>query len=373
LKIGTALVELDSTKILREDETEIVLPGILVREGVFIYSQGRALRPREELKQSLETFEIPRVIAQRHPDSMILTGHSLIVGKVKNVVWDEENGLVHGEVHINKKKVTPEFLAGVKTGVYNKNSIGFIYTEDWTKGTFNNQPYDFVQRNILADHLAIGVPNPRDPNCILGVDTINSFSISLDPWEETADYIRSGHKAVSETCRTITLSDDQGIKAIYCKYGDTWDIASYLFARAKDWTMDKAKSWFSQHQDALDALWETAHINDLPDSSFAYIEGGGKKDEEGKTVPRSLRHLPFKNAQGQIDHDHLVNALARVSQSGTMPEGGKTSAKEKLCNAVRSWNREHSDSKIQSDVCGVTGDCLLDAIAEIERFKKLVS
>jgi hypothetical protein len=56
-----------------------------------------------------------------------------------------------------------------------------------------------------------------------------------------------------------------------------------------------------------------------------------------------------------------------------MPEGGKTSAKEKLCGAVRSWNREHPDSKIQSDVCGVTGDCLLDAIAEIERFKKLVS
>ena len=103
---------------------------------------------------------------------------------------------------------------------------------------------------------------------------------------------------------------------------------------------------------AKEAEWDTEYINDLPDSAFAYVEDGGEKDEQGKTVPRSLRHLPFKNVQGNIDHDHLVNALARVKQSKTMPEGGKRAAIEKLCAAVRSWNREHED-KIQSDVCDV--------------------
>ena len=278
------------------------MPGVLVREGVFPYSQGNAFRPRDELKLSLETFEVPRVVAQRHPDSMILTDRSLIIGKIGNAAFDEANGLVRGEVHINKKKVTPEFLAGVKAGVYNKNSIGFLYVEDWTRGEFQGQPYDFVQRNILVDHLAVGVPNPRDPECVLGVDNFSS-DISIN----------------------------------------------------------------------LEAVWETAQINDLPDSSFAHIEPGGKKDDAGKTVPRSLRHLPYKNAQGQIDHDHLVNALARVNQSVTLPEGGKTAAKEKLCSAVRSWNREHSDSKIESEVCGTAGDCIEVALSEIERSKGLVS
>ncbi len=102
-----------------------------------------------------------------------------------------------------------------------------------------------------------------------------------------------------------------------------------------------------------EAEWDTEYINDLPDECFAYIEEGGEKDEEGKTKPRSLRHLPFKNAQGNIDHDHLVNALARVKQAKTMPEGGKQAAVKKLCAAVKTWNSEHPDSQITSEVCGV--------------------
>jgi hypothetical protein len=63
------------------------------------------------------------------------------------------------------------------------------------------------------------------------------------------------------------------------------------------------------------AVWDTAYIDSLPDSSFAVIEPGGKKDAEGKTVPRSLRHLPYKDASGKIDKPHLRNALARLPQT----------------------------------------------------------
>jgi hypothetical protein len=63
------------------------------------------------------------------------------------------------------------------------------------------------------------------------------------------------------------------------------------------------------------AVWSRAFINDLPDSSFLFIEGGGKKDGEGKTVPRSLRHFPVKDGNGNIDLPHLRNAIARIPQS----------------------------------------------------------
>lgn len=64
----------------------------------------------------------------------------------------------------------------------------------------------------------------------------------------------------------------------------------------------------------------SAEINDLPDSAFAYIEPGGKKDSDGKTVPRSLRHFPIH------DEAHVRNALARAPQS---PFGDKAMPKIK--------------------------------------------
>jgi hypothetical protein len=134
--------------------------------------------------------------------------------------------------------------------------------------------------------------------------------------------------------------------------------------------MEKAQAWIEEHKRAADAEWTAEYINDLPDECFAYIEAGGEKDEQGKTKPRSLRHLPYKNANGEIDHDHLVNALARVKQSATLPEGGKTSAIEKLCSAVRSWNKAHTDNKIESEVCGTEPSA--DAFGEIKRARRLL-
>ena len=71
-----------------------------------------------------------------------------------------------------------------------------------------------------------------------------------------------------------------------------------------------------------EAKWTTSFINNLPDAAFAYIEPGGKKDKEGKTVPRSKRHFPHHNAKvtngndnSTVDKPHLRNALARAPQS----------------------------------------------------------
>jgi len=76
----------------------------------------------------------------------------------------------------------------------------------------------------------------------------------------------------------------------------------------------------------------SAKINDLPDSAFAYIEGGGKKDDEGKTTPRSLRHFPVH------DEAHARNALARAPQS---PFGPK--AMPKIRAACHKFGIEISD------------------------------
>lgn len=74
--------------------------------------------------------------------------------------------------------------------------------------------------------------------------------------------------------------------------------------------------------------WTSAYVDDLPDSSFLYIEPGGTKDSDGKTTPRNLRHFPVKDANGKPDEDHVRNALARIPQSN-VPAEAKAEATRK--------------------------------------------
>src|SRR5215831_1373863 len=50
------------------------------------------------------------------------------------------------------------------------------------------------------------------------------------------------------------------------------------------------------------AVWSTAYVNSLPNSSFLYIDSSGG------------RHLPYKDKSGKIDLPHLRNAIARANQ-----------------------------------------------------------
>ena len=57
--------------------------------------------------------------------------------------------------------------------------------------------------------------------------------------------------------------------------------------------------------------WTRKEVDELPDSSFAFVEPGGR-NADGRTIPLSKRHLPYRDADGQVDLPHLRNALARL-------------------------------------------------------------
>lgn len=95
----------------------------------------------------------------------------------------------------------------------------------------------------------------------------------------------------------------------------------------------KEKHQYEVDQYASKAVWSTSFINDLPDSSFLYIEPGGKKDSTGRTVPRSKRHFPYKDKSGKIDLPHLRNAIARIPQSNA-PGLNKTALQNRARNLL---------------------------------------
>ena len=83
-------------------------------------------------------------------------------------------------------------------------------------------------------------------------------------------------------------------------------------------------------------------INNLPDSDFAYISPGGTKDSEGKTTPRSLRHLPIPDAA------HVRNALARLNQTD-IPAAAKKTALSKIKRKAKELGVQVSKSDATSD------------------------
>ena len=80
------------------------------------------------------------------------------------------------------------------------------------------------------------------------------------------------------------------------------------------------------------SVWSTQYKNSLPDSAFLFIEAGGEKDSSGRTVPRSKRHFPYKNAAGKIDRAHLRDAIGRIAQSNA--KGLDKAAVQKRAQAI---------------------------------------
>jgi len=379
--VRTSKAEFDASKKIVETDTELIVPAVLTREAILPFADGKGYRPAKELQDSYWTLEGAWVIPNEHIPTVFVTDKNTICGQVRNVSFCNKINGVIGEIHIFKDKADANFVEQIKQGKARDVSVAYFCEDHLEPGKFADEPYDFVQRNFMFGHVVVGVAEGRCPSPFCGVALDSLLRASHADPEETENYVhvpvRDKDQFVDNSFRTITLSEDEGIKAVIGKLKSdpegSMKVQKFLFDKSKGWTLEKAEAWVKEYRDSMDAEWTTEYINDLPDSAFAFIEPGGEKDADGKTVPRTKRHLPFRNAQGEIDHDHLVNALARLPQS-SLSDAAKAEAKSKLCSAVRSWNREHPDSKIESDVCGVEDACVrLDARAEIERSRRLLS
>jgi len=113
--------------------------------------------------------------------------------------------------------------------------------------------------------------------------------------------------------------------------------------------------------------WDVAYINRLPDSAFFYIESGGEKDEEGKTTPRSLRHLPYVDEKGEVDLPHVRNALARAAQ--TQDKNGNKLA-QGIIDRITAKAKRILDREEKS--CGIMELPFLQELKELFGHKKEV-
>jgi len=122
------------------------------------------------------------------------------------------------------------------------------------------------------------------------------------------------------------------------------------------------------------AVWSTAYVNNLPDSAFLYIESGGSKDSEGKTTPRGLRHLPYKDTAGKVDAAHLRNAIARASQI-KLKSGSSISAAqaEQLQSRAQAMlERANKAEQAPAETTSPEGDTIMGDPTEVDRLAGLM-
>jgi hypothetical protein len=145
-----------------EDKTHIVVPCVMLVEGVHAGSNGALFYPANELKKSCHLWNGRPVVAY-HPSMFAdsFAGHPEIfnlqkVGVIFNAKF--EGKAIKAECWLDPerlKKVDDRILKAVENGKMMELSTGVFTENEDTAGTFNGKKYLAIARNYQPDHLAI--------------------------------------------------------------------------------------------------------------------------------------------------------------------------------------------------------------------------
>ena len=190
----------------------------IAREIIQEYEDGMAWKPADELEKAYWTADGRWAKVMAHPETTVLSSIDDINGRMVNPRFTKSlkdletrrpmvrGGLVDLEVFDNK--VAPDTLKDMLTGIRTDVSIGFFFDKDGTPGIIeedghplNGSSYDYVQRNLMIDHLAFGLEKGAGrcpfPACGIGADR----KVTADPFagfENWADCIAQMTKPKSE-------------------------------------------------------------------------------------------------------------------------------------------------------------------------------
>tara|TARA_R100000458_G_C8245077_1_gene223228 strand:- start:516 stop:1190 length:675 start_codon:yes stop_codon:yes gene_type:complete len=194
---------------------------------------------------------------------------------------------------------------------------------------FTDKILEYKDKGLLADEKA-GYPPNCKPGHELSADKKKCVPIkeytdeakTKKQWEkiDTKELKRDSKKEKGEHEKDAIKDDESKINKLKKgKPSEKKSVEIHDLKKDEKYDEERKAGWKKKTKGAK---MSSKQKNDLPDSDFAYIEPGGKKDAEGKTVPRSLRHLPINDAA------HVRNALARLDQTDISPEAKKAALRK---------------------------------------------
>jgi hypothetical protein len=165
------------------------------------------------------------------------------------------------------------------------------------------------------------------PFCGIGADVAFGRLVAADV-EETENHIHVPIKGKgdfdSESFKTVTLSDDEGIKAVMGKLKDDSDgsmvIQKYLFDKEKGWTVEKAKSWVKEHKDEALEVFKDTILKDLLPSGKMYDLVVRTLDVCSKVGDMSLEEIEKKISELKAKRDEIQMRLQKIYENRSESE-----------------------------------------------------
>ena len=151
------------TTVLLEDKQYLVVPVVMMVEGVHNGSAGPVFHSAEELGKSTSAWEgMPVTIHHPEQDGNFVSVNadgifeSYAVGYVSDAVMKGDR--LTAKVYLDVQRLTaisPQTLLSVQQGKIMEVSVGVYTNDDEITGEWNGETYIKIARNYIPDHLAI--------------------------------------------------------------------------------------------------------------------------------------------------------------------------------------------------------------------------
>lgn len=146
-----------------EGRQHIVVPMVMLVEGVHAGSQGPLLYTNEEIKKTPGVWNHKPVVV-RHPEqqgiSVSACSPEMVkqfkVGLIFNAKFEGNKLKAEAWIDVEKlRKIDARILSNIEAGQITEISTGLFSDHDATEGEWNGEKYVAVVRNMRPDHLAI--------------------------------------------------------------------------------------------------------------------------------------------------------------------------------------------------------------------------
>jgi len=244
LKYGLNSVEVDKLTVSEDDQT-LTVPAVITREGIYDYDGMLVYEPSEEVEKAAFTAENAWIV-EDHPPEIILSSPRLIRGTVRNPRFEKDK--IKADLVFFKDRCSPKYLADIRSGKAHSVSIGFFWDCLPESGEWNGKHYDYVKRDILIDHVAVGDWQGRCsyPACGIGVDALkgadpypNEHSCRLrNP--ETLDIVGSGTREHDGKTYRVIYGKPKGEK-------DAGSVEQAYRYPVETWNEDQARKHCQEH------------------------------------------------------------------------------------------------------------------------------
>lgn len=368
------------SKEVDSNSFELVRDNPLSAEGVYLYS-GRMIglpnldpdklypvyRPAEELEKAAESFNnVPFIIGHemigegatpydQRPASGVLTNVKYKAGKL------------YGDLKIWSEKMKDKILSGVK-----ELSLGYKSVYERSRGVFKGQTYDFIQRNLRGNHLAL-VKNGRMGSEIRVYDASEAMTFDSIEFDINNKTIEKGKSEMAEKTDTEPQKED-------VKTSDEFVSVEKLYAKfpeAKEWidankykrSSEKSKDGEEKEGEGKDGV--IVEKTDSSKTGFVTKKSDDGEEGKGKVDKRKLIDEVGGILKGKVPDEIIRTVMKKMEEASyNKSESGESDDGE-------GKDGEKKDKGKGNDGCGMdAAEIRKEAIANVRKmdsfYKKIL-